>query len=127
MRSLLFVLAASFLVPAAAQDGTRFRLEIAFGGAAAPFDVDAELGKRFAAEMPGDGAPMRIEGEIVRSSLARGREVLDVEVTVSKREAAQWQPHAATTLKLHVGRRGAATVADASGDELEIAARATRL
>ena len=123
--SLSFALTA--LAPSlAAQDGMRFRLEIeaATHGAV---DVDAELGKRFAADFPAEGAPMRLEGEIVRSSLARGREVLDVEVTVSRHDSAQWQRIAATTLKLHVGRRGEASVADAAGEAFEIAALATRL
>lgn len=114
-----------------AQDGTRFRLDIGLAldsGAPGPIGVDAELGKGFVAQV--HGAPgVRLQGEIVRSTLAaRGREILDVEVSVSRQAGNDWVVIADTMLELRVGRRGEVSVESADGARaLGITALATRL
>lgn len=133
MRTVLVLLLCVFAASASAQDD-RFRLQIGFEVPAAkpaPFDVRAELGKRFEAAVPAtaDAPQMRLEGEIVRSMRgARGREQLDIAVSVLQQSDAAWTRVADTTLKVFVGKRGELTIEDAEGNrQVSISALATRL
>ena len=133
MRTLLVLLLLAFAASASAQDD-RFRLQIGFEVAAAkpaPVDVRAELGKRFEAAVPAsaDAPQMRLEGEILRSMRgARGREQLDIAVSVLQQSDASWTRVADTTLKVFVGKRGELTIEDAEGNrQVSISALATRL
>ena len=133
MRTLLALLLLSFAMSASAQDG-HFRLQIGFEVATAkpaPIDVRAQLGKRFEASVPATAsAPgMRLEGEILRSMRgARGREQLDIAVSVLQQSDAAWTRIADTTLKVYVGKRGEMTIEDAEGNrQIAITALATRL
>ena len=121
-------------VVAAAQDGTRFRLDfgLAIDSAdSASIGVETELGRQFVAliEDAQGGANVRVQGEIVRSTLAaRGREDLDVAVSVSRQAGSAWTAVADTTLKLRVGRRGEVRVeSSGSAEAVAISALATRL
>ncbi|HVF34029.1 MAG TPA: hypothetical protein VND91_01750 [Candidatus Saccharimonadia bacterium] len=121
-----------FVASANAQDGTRFRLDIGLAMNSAdrgPIGVNAELGKQFEAQAAGGSPGVRLQGEIVRSTLAaRGREILDVAVLVSQQSGSNWTVVADTTLKLHVGRRGEVSIESADGAEaVAITALATRL
>ena len=133
MRHWLFMTILAFALPASAQDD-RFRLQIGFEVATAkpaPIDVRAELGKRFEAAVPAsaDAPQMRLEGEIVRSMrAARGREQLDIAVSVLQQSETSWTRVADTTLKVLVGKRGELTIEDADGNrQVSISALATRL
>lgn len=133
MRWLPALLLA-FVASASAQDGTRFRLDIglALGSAdSAPVGVDAELGKQFVAHIADEqgGPDVRVQGEIVRSTLAaRGREDLDISVSVLRQAGTVWMSVADTMLKLRVGRRGAMSVESSDrAESFAITALATRL
>jgi hypothetical protein len=128
---LLAILLLCFSTPILAQDGTRFRLEIGVGPDGKPSPVNAELGKQFEAVMPaGPGAqPRRVSGEIVRSTrAARGREVLDIVLSVHDYQDAAWRTVASATLKVPVGSKGEVAVEDADGaNPLAISALVSRL
>ena len=126
---LLAILLLFLSAPLLAQD--RFRLEIGVGPDGQPTPIAAELGKQFEAPVPGGSAEhaRRVSGEIVRSTrAARGREILDIVLSVHEHQDAAWKLVANAKLKVPVGSRSEVAVDDTEGAaQLAISAQVSRL
>jgi hypothetical protein len=124
---LLAILLLCLSAPLAAQDGTRFRLEIGVGPDGGQTPIAAELGKQFEVAVP--GGARRVSGEIIRSTrAARGREVLDIVLSVHEQQDTAWKIVANAKLKVPVGSRSEVAVDDTDGArQLAISAQVSRL